>query len=196
MISKEGFLLWNVKIKSVSEWKLSTGEIKLFFFSDRKVCVSLWPWALFDELSLGLFAPRKHSISPVFLPPTLTFRALSGTLCPQPLSASWLLGELLKGQTVPHYSAQMVSWSPQSAAQFLSPPVMPSKNRCRKEPERVEILFTSIFYCTRKIYFIKNLSRMVWKWTFFITGPVSSVPLCCGFWKDIHDTASHLCKHV
>lgn len=86
--------------------------------------------AFSDEASLGLFAPHKNTPLVLFLCcPALTFSAHSGTSCPRPLSAHWLLGKLLKGQTVPQYSAQMASWSPQSAAQFLSSPLMSSKNR-------------------------------------------------------------------
>lgn len=153
--SKVNFICWNTQTAARVAWSGSAQMERLSFFFDRNVCVPQSPWGLLDELSLGLFAPHKHSISPFLCSPTLTFPARSSTSCPQPLSARRLLGELLKGQTVPQYSAQMAPWSPQSPAQFLSPPVTCTKNRginAEKNQQSEGEILLSNFSFTQEIF--------------------------------------------
>lgn len=63
------------------------------------------------------------------LPPSSRVPCPQQHFAPHPLSACWLLGTPPEGRTVPKWCAEMAGWSPQTAAQLLSPPALSSENR-------------------------------------------------------------------
>lgn len=103
---------WNGTVWSWTIWIHSLMPPKpLFFRWTAFVCGSLpqinTPLVLFSLLSSShVPCPQQHFPS----------------FCP--LSACWLPGKLPKGQTVPKWRAEMAGWSPQTAAQLLSPPAL------------------------------------------------------------------------